>query len=283
MKKMILLLLLFTSGQVMYAQGPWAKGKGHGYSQLVFTGLPQYAEIFDGGFRDFRDLEREIFEVVIASYTEVGITDKLTLGATIPLVIVGTGDPTEDSITPTLPEDSKTALGNVTLLGKYTLLDKSVKVAFITAVDFPTSSRDEVSGLSTGVDAYTFQPKFSVGGSNSKWFYYGFLGYGIRTNDHHDFLSLGVEGGIKTSEKLSLILNIHRLQNLDNGDPLVDSPANIQTGLYTSFQEYTGVLVKLFADDLYQGFGGFLSLGGGFAATSVAATPAISLGVFRKW
>ena len=168
------------------------------------------------------------------------------------------------------------------MFGKYTLIDQSLKVAIITQVDLPTSDREASTGLSTGVDATTIQPKVSVGGGLSKWFAYGFFGYGYRNNDHHDFLNFGVEGGLKASDNVTVILNINRWHNLDNGEDTSDSAANIETGLYTSFQEYNAVLLKAFVENLYQGLGAFLSVGGG-SGTSVAASPALSLGVFYKW
>ena len=281
--KYLLTFLAALTSTMVIAQGPWSQGKGHGYAQLLYNTVPSYTSLF-GGENGSRQSERVLSETDIALYAEVGISDKLTLGTTVPIISVTSGDRNPRlSEVPLLPADNLTSLGNVSLLGKYTLLNKSWNVAVITQVDLPTSSRTIESGLSTGVDALTFQPKISAGKSTLNGFFYGFFGYGIRNNSHHDFLNFGVEAGLKAGEKVSLIININRLHNLDNGDPLVDSPENIITGFYTSFQEYTGYLLKLFVEDIYKGIGGFASLGGGGNADSVAASPALSLGVFYKW
>ena len=76
---------------------------------------------------------------------------------------------------------------------------------------------------------------------------------------------------------------MNRLQNINNGNPLVDSPANLETGLYTSFQAYTAFLFKFFVEDLYKDYGAFVSFGGAVRANSVAASPSISFGIFKKW
>jgi hypothetical protein len=281
MKNLLLITFLVCVIQVS-AQGPWAPGKGHGYTQLLFNLIPPYSQVYDGGSTT-REVERELFDFTVAAYGEFGINDQLTVGANIPFILVNTGANTDPMTAPNLPSSNLASLGNVSVFGKYTLLDQSVKVAFIGQVDLPTSDRDSESGLSTGVDATTLQPKLSVGGGQNSWFAYGFFGYGYRTNDHHDFLNFGVEGGLKASEDFTVILNINRWHNLDNGDPGVDAPNIIETGFYTSFQEYNAFLLKIFAENLIgNGFGGFASVGGG-SGTSVAASPALSLGLFYKW
>ena len=281
--KYLLTFLAALTSTMVIAQGPWSQGKGHGYAQLLYNTVPSYTSLF-GGENGSRQSERVLSETDIALYAEVGISDKLTLGTTVPIISVTSGDrnPRLPEI-PLLPADNLTSLGNISLLGKYTLLNKSWNVAVITQVDLPTSSRTIESGLSTGVDAFTFQPKISAGKSTLNGFFYGFFGYGFRNNEHNDFLNYGIEGGKHLDDRLTVIINISRLENIENGNPSVDSEANLETGLYTSFQEYTGYLLKFFVKDIYKGFGAFASLGGGFNANSVAASPALSLGVFRKW
>ena len=282
-KKLTILPILFLfSFHLLLAQGPWAQGKGNGYGQVVFNIIPTYSSIFDGSGGS-RESEREISEIVLSSYVELGITNNLTLGATIPFNISSTGAATSITETPNLPAGNLSSLGNVSLFGKYTIGNGPLKVALIPKVDLPTSTRSDVTGLSSGVDAYTFRPAISIGKSGTQAFYYGYFGYGLRSNEHNDFLSFGIEGGLKLSEKFTFIVNVDRLQNIDNGNPLVDSLANIETGLHTSFQEYTAFLLKFFVDDVVNDFGFFFSLGGGSNANSVASSPALSVGVFRKW
>ena len=269
---------LMQSGR---AQSPWAQGKGHGYGQIVFNTIPSYNFLFNGS-EGSRQTGRFISETILSSFTEVGITNNLTFSATVPLIFVSSGE-ASPNITPTLPADNLSSLGNISLSTKYTFGTGSWKFALQPRIDLPTSTRDDISGLSTGVGALTIQPAASLGNSGDDWFYYGFFGYGFRNNEHNDFLNYGIEGGKHLDDRLTVIINISRLENIENGNPSVDSEANLETGLYTSFQEYTGYLLKFFVNDIYKGFGAFASLGGGFNANSVAASPALSLGVFRKW
>lgn len=280
-KNCFFFILVLASSQSLLAQGPWAKGKGHGYSQLTYNTIPTYTTIYSGD-NGTRTLERELSERILSSYSEVGFSDRFTFGASIPINFVSSGSASDSVSNPSLPSGSLSALGNIGLLGKYTFIDSKWKAAFIANIDFNTSSREVESGLSTGVNAASFQPKLSVGSDGDGWYAFGFFGYGYRNNNYHDFLNYGVELGLKPTEKAMVILNINRWHNLANGDASVDSPENILTGLYTSFQEYNAFLLKLFIKDIYAGIGGFASLGGG-SGNSVAASPAITFGVFYDW
>ena len=280
--KLIIVLLLMMGYYSLMAQGPWAQGKGNGYGQAVFNIIPTYSSIFDGN-GGTRESEREISEIILTTYGEIGLTNSLTVGGTIPFSITSTGAPSSLTESPSLPAGDLSSLGNISVFGKYTFGNGPLKVAFAPRFELPTSRRNDITGLSTGVNAFTFQPTASIGKSTSKGFYYGYFGYGLRSNEHNDFLTFGIEGGLNLSENVTFIVNVNRLQNIDNGNPLVDSPANIETGLYTSFQEYTAFLIKFFIDDVVSDFGVFFSLGGGSAANSIAASPALSVGVFRKW
>jgi hypothetical protein len=281
-QKIAFVLVFVALAITSTAQSPWAQGKGKGYSQILFNTIPTYAGVFNGS-EGVRQTERFISETILASFTEIGVTDNLTFAATVPLIFVSTGDASSPDILPSLPEDRLSSLGNISFSTKYSFGGEAWKFALNPRVDLPTSTRNDVSGLSTGVDAWTIQPAASAGKSGADWFYYGFFGYGLRSNNHNDFLNYGIEAGKKLNDKITFIINVSRLENIDNGDPSVDSPANIETGLFTSFQEYTGYILKFFADDIYKDFGVFGSIGGGFNANSVASSPALSLGIFRKW
>ena len=270
------------------AQGPWAQEKGKGYSQVVFNSISNYSSLYDErtGTGDTRRTERILSEVVLAAYGEFGINDKLTIGANIPFGMVKSGSARVDSIPPQFAEGRLIAFGNVSAIAKYTFIDKKWKAAFLTQVGLATAERDTSTGLATGVDTYSLQPTLSFGSSSEDWYYFGYFGYGYRTNDYHDYLTMGAEVGKRLSnDKILIIMNIHRLHNLGNGSALVDAPAIVETGLHTSFQEYSAFLAKIFVEDLYKGVGAFGSIGGAFPGekVSVAAAPAMSLGLFYKW
>ena len=186
MKKFILLCILntviivFLNFQTSFAQGPWVQPKGSGYSHIVFNTIPTYSTVYNGS--STRQTERQMSEMVIAGYLEFGLLDRITVGGHLPLVSVGSGDPSTENTTPVYPAGNLTSLGNVSIFGKYALIDKNLKVSFITQLDFPTSTRDDITGLSTGVGAFSFQPKISIGGGTSKWHYFGYFGYGLRNN-----------------------------------------------------------------------------------------------------
>lgn len=265
----------------VFAQGPWAAGRGHGYGQLLFNTIPTYNTLYIGN-GNTRETERELSDITIATYLDYGITEKITLNANIPYIFVSSGDLVDNSITPLTEEGSLSGLGNITIGGKYTIVQKKLVAAFHLQADLPTRSFDNATGLSTGVDALTVMPKLSFGTSTNNWFLYGYFGYGIRNNDYHHLLNFGVEGGVKVNENVSLILNINNIEQLENGLASVDTPTNLETGFYTSIQEFNAFLLKVYAEKIYRNFGGLVSLGGG-SGNSVAASPALSLGIFYKW
>lgn len=280
--------LMLASPSSGSAQGPWTQGKGNGYGQIIYNTIPTYSSVYGGDGFGTRSLQREQSESMVAAYVEYGVTNTLTVGANVRFTWVQTGAARPAVIEPSYPAGRLSAFGNVGLFGKVPILDRAIKVAAIAQIDLPTGQRDILTGLSTGANAFTFQPKVSVGGSTRKVFGFGYAGYGYRTNSYHDQLFLGLEGGVRIArDKLLLVLNIHRLHNLDNGNDAVDHPANVETGLYTSFQEFSAFQLKLLAEDVYKGFGLMASMGGSLpgslATTSVPASPALTVGVTRKW
>lgn len=280
MKYLILVAAILIQTSV-FAQGPWAAGKGHGYGQVLFNTIPTYNTLYIGN-GNTRETERELSDITLATYLDYGITDKLTFNANVPYIFLNSGELVDNSITPITEEGSLSGLGNITLGGKYTIIQKKLVAAVHLQADLATRSFDNSTGLSTGVDATTVMPKFSIGSSDNNWFVYGYFGYGIRSNDYHDIINYGIEGGIKASENVSIILNINSVNQLDNGLSTVDTPTNLETGFYTSIQEYNAFLLKIYAEKIYGNFGGLVSLGGG-SGTSVAVSPALSLGIFYKW
>jgi len=130
--KYLLTILAALTSTMLFAQGPWSPGKGHGYAQLLYNTVPSYTSLF-GGDNGSRQTERILSETDIALYTEVGLSSQLTLGATLPIISVSSGDrnPRLSEI-PLLPADNLTSLGNVSLFGKYNLINKTWNVAVIT-------------------------------------------------------------------------------------------------------------------------------------------------------
>ncbi|MGB3466435.1 MAG: transporter [Cyclobacteriaceae bacterium] len=280
-RKFSLFASLLLLNSLAIAQGPWAAGKKHGYTQLLFNTIPTYNTLYYGNGNTI-ETERELSDNTLAAYLEYGFSDRFTLIANMPYIFVKGGELVDQSVTPITEAGSLNGFGNISLSGKYTFIKKKFVAAAILQADLPTRSFDNATGLSTGVDALTLMPKLSVGTSDDKWFLYGYFGYGIRSNDYHHIVNYGIEGGYKVADNLTLILNLNNISRLDNGDPSVDTPTNIRTGFYTSNQEFNAFLLKLYAEKIYKDLGALVSLGGG-TGTSVAVSPAISIGVFYKW
>lgn len=280
MKYLLVIFALFIQ-TLSFAQGPWAAGKNHGYGQLLFNTIPTYNTLYSGNGTT-TETERELSDITLAAYLDYGISENITLNANIPYILLKGGALVDETITPITEEGNLSGFGNISIGGKYTFIKKKFVAAFHLQADLPTRSFDNNTGLSTGFDAFTIMPKLSIGTSKKDWFVYSYFGYGFRNNDYNHILNYGIEGGVKVSKNTSLILNINSINQLENGLASVDTPTNLATGFYTSIQEYNAFLLKLYAEKIHGNFGGLFSIGGG-SGTSVAVSPAISLGVFYKW
>ena len=106
---------------------------------------------------------------------------------------------------------------------------------------------NEVSGLRTGYDAWSFTPLFLAGRGFDTWYIQAFTGFDIRTNGYSSNYKLGGEIGYKALNWLWIAGYLDGVATLDNGDIALPNE-NLATGLYINNQGYGAFGLKLIGE-----------------------------------
>jgi hypothetical protein len=261
------------------AQSPWTQAHGDGYLQLSAY-MIRYDELYRSSGPDFRT-SREITDGTLEAYGEFGLTDDLTLIGRVPFMLQDAGDPVSD---PSLPlstsSGSYSAFGNLGVGLRHRWIDDGFTLAGQLDLQFPTGSFDDESGLNTGYDAFTFEPRVSIGKGFDRAYLFGYGGFGLRTDDFSNFWRIGAEGGYTFFDRLTLAAFTDVLQSFEDGD--VELPAaNLETGLYVNDQEWVAIGVKgLF--DITDSFGLQATVHGAASGNNVPKAPLIGFGVYLR-
>jgi len=272
----ICLLMLFTLS-TSYAQNAWTKPQGNGYFQVAFHNISGYNTLFnrDG---DALELPRQISDRTIQLYGEFGLTNNLTLIANVPYKLLQTGD--AQVATPIIEEGSLNTLGNVSLGLRHKIYSGAVNLSAQVDVQANTSSYDDKTGLRSDLDAWSVTPTISLGKGGANSFFQAFAGYVWRSNDYSHHLTVGGEAGTKIFKKHWLIGFVNFFNSFENGNR-TEELNNVLTGLFLNNQEYTSFGLKgIFY--VKPNFGLNVSFGGAFSGHLVAASPALSLGIFYE-
>jgi len=280
MKKNISIVLLFVVS-LSYSQSAWVKKKGDVYTQLSFNDISNYNRVFNTNGGDLYP-SREITDRTVHWYTEYGITNKLTGVLLVPFKMLKTGGLVPQNTNPvTIEKGSYSAFGNIGLAGRYKLHSKKYSIATQLQLELPVSSYNNVTGLRTGVDAYTITPSLAIGKGSEKMFFQSHLGVFLRTNDYSNGVRFYVEGGRKFFGHLWVVCFVDIVDSFENGT--VEAPIkNIETLVALNDSEYGGFGVKLI-EVLTDKFGVTAAAGGAFSAHLEAHRPSFNLGVYYKF
>ncbi|WP_405569614.1 hypothetical protein [Winogradskyella sp. Asnod2-B02-A] len=280
MKNGIIILAFFISLS-SFSQSPWVKDKGEFYTQLMYTTIPNYTDMF--GDPDY-SVFGEISDNTVQIYGEYGLSDKTTLILNVPLKIIlidGYQSPLVDCNGDCSEDFNKTAFGNIEIGVKHNFYKKEWILSGQFSLEANTSSYDEFSGIRTGYDAYTLTPLFLAGRSFGKTYLQSFIGANIRTNDYSSNFRVGGEVGHKITKRIWLIGFVDVVKSLKNGD-LVLPRQNTFTGLYVNDQEYGGFGLKAIGE-ITANFGVNVGFGGAFFGNNVAKQAALNFGVYHKF
>lgn len=281
MKKIFFLSILFCVF-TLSAQSPWTQEKGKFYTQLSFSTIPDYDEIYSDP--DYQ-LERNITDNTLQLYGEYGLSNKTTLIANIPIKLIKTDELVRSSSVANdvifTTADSKTAIGNIAVGLKHKFVDKKWLVSGQFNIEANTGSFDTASGIRSGQDAWTFTPTINIGRSFESFYIQGFAGVDLKTNSYSSNFKIGGEIGTKILDKVSLIGFIDVVHSFNNGDVAI--PINNKfTALYVNNQEYTAIGLKTIGE-FTNNFGGLLSIGGALSGNNVAKQVVFTVGVYHKF
>ena len=268
MKKLTTLLLIFISFN-LFSQSPWTKNKNETYVQLSYTSISNYDKLF--GSPEI-NLSQKISDNTLQLYTEYGISNNTTLVLNFPFKLTSSN---------ATSSPSNNSLGNVQFGIKHNFSNKKWLLTGQLNVEANTGNYDEITGLRTGYDAWSFTPLFIAGRGFNNWYVQAFTGFDIRTNDYSSNYKLGGEIGYKTLNWLWIAGFLDGVASLDNGDVVLPSE-NLNTGLYVNNQSYAAFGLKL-TGEINANFGANVAFGGAFAGRNVAQAPAISFGLYQKF
>lgn len=274
-----ILFVLFFSTTIVYSQSPWTQKKGSFYSQINFSTISNYDEVFgDPDYNTYREITDQTYQL----YVEYGITDNTTILINTPFKHIKSGDISANSNfdSELTSKETVNSFGNVELGVKHNFLSNKLLLTGQLNLDFNTSTYDESSGIRTGYDAFTITPIISIGKGFSKSYFQAFTGFNLRTNNFSSNYKIGGEGGYKLFSKLWLIAFLDFVISLENGD--YDVPLqNSLTALYVNDQEYTAYGFKAIGE-ISPNFGIIAGVGGSFTGNNVAKKAALNIGIYFK-
>ncbi len=280
-KSSFILFISLMSFASAFSQSPWTQKKGEAYTQIGFSTIPNYTSLF--GDPNF-DTERSITDNTFQLYGEYGVTDKTSIILNVPFKNISTGELTNPGATgePITLEETVSSLGNVTAGVKHNFYNNKWLITGQLDVELNTGSYDDLSGIRTGYDAFTFRPTISAGRGFDNFYVQAFTGLDLRTNDYSSNFRIGGEVGAKALNRIWVIGFLDVVQSFENGD-FVPPTDNILTGLYVNDQEYFGYGLKAIVEatpnfGVIAGFGGALSS----ANNNVPREAAINFGLFYK-
>ena len=280
MKHFTKILFLFLSISA-FSQSPWTQEKGKFYTQLSFTTIPNYDTLFgDPDYSTFGNYS----DNTVQFFSEYGLTNKTSLLVNIPLKIIaikGFQDPRIDCIGDCSKDYNNNALGNIEIGLKHNFYNKDWLISGQLSMEANTGSYNEISGIRTGYDAWSFSPLFLAGKSFNKMYFQSFIGANIRTNDYSSNFKIGGELGRKVTKNIWLIGFLDISKSLENGAILLPQQ-NIFTGLYVNDQEYGVVGIKAIGE-FSDNFGVVASLPAAFFGNNVAQQIALSVGLYHKF
>lgn len=217
-------------------------------------------------------------------YGEYGITDKLNVVAVLPFKAVSTLGVTDstDFSEVLLDSGSITGLSNITLAIKYGLIDDRWKLAVSGQVKINSSSVNSDLGLATGFQANAYGVILHGGGGIGKKGY-GFadLGFNVYDNGFSETFEGQLEYGYALKERLYVGANMGYRISMQNGT--FNDGNLLQTGLYSSDQEYVAVSLKA-SYEMKSGLGfNFATPIAPIYFNNIGFNGTLAFGVFYKW
>ena len=189
----------------------------------------------------------DITDRTVQLFAQYGVTDKLTLQATVPYKMVGKSAYTGASFETMQPQLSfqpgkLNYFGNIELGGIYKIYDEKpmLSVSLITSLN--STDRDYIYGLQTGFNSFSIRPVIGAGWSFPKsWLQY-YLGADIRNNNYATAVVSDIEYGFKFEDILYVAVEGY-LRNPIQSETDCDCTTNY-TAMYNSNLKYFGLALK---------------------------------------
>jgi hypothetical protein len=276
-----LALLFFGTLKSLIAQSPFVRSKAGFYTQLGWHTVPQYDVLFGDDGAD-QPLARSVSDHTIQLYGEYGINRKTTLMAVIPMRVLRRGaiTPFGTLLSSTSAAGNLTTIGNTSLGIRHQLYEKNCIISASLRVDLPAPKAQDDTNLRSGYQAWTAVPMMSVGQGFRRAYWFGYGGFGLRTNNYSMFADTGIEGGVHFG-RFWVIAFSQALLSLRNGDRPTELPSQL-TGLYVDRQSWVSVGFKgIWEINRFTGL--VLSAAGAPFARNVPKSPGLGMAAYFRW
>ncbi len=276
MKNVALKTCILLFGIITFAQGPWTREKGKFFTQIGFSSINyDRININDVNF----DTNNNYFDYTIQSYTEYGLTDKIEIQAILPFKYLGYENKNGTN------KQKFGGLGNISLGGKYKIMDKNLKLSAGLLVSLNTIFKDDNEGLRTGFESNTIHPYITLGQGINKFYYYGNLGFGYMDNGFSDFVRLNLEAGYEVIPKGHLIFVIDLKQPIEDKSTFFDNDkfSYFSTANYLDRQAYSAIGIKANYEVVKDKFGVNLGVFGAASSKNIPQAPSINLSTYFKF
>ncbi len=282
LKAIVLLIILHPFDT--FGQQAWSQKKGESYLQLG-TAYLTYSMLHVGNF-EIIDIPRPVSELVIASYSEYGITDKLTGILTVPYHFVSVGELDTALMNLEFDKGCLSALGNITTGLLYNFYNqKSTVVSGRLDMSWNTSKRESNTGLSTGNNSIGFSPSIAYGIGKKNYFFSAELGVNLLfQNDYYHRAIINAQYGRRflKSKKMTFIVGLGTSSSFKFAQKeAVEKTAKDYVGLYVEEQSYVALTLKL-GYDFTPNWSIWTSVAGG-EATNVGAGISSTLSIAYKF
>ena len=268
MKKLLLFLLCLPI--VVFAGGPWVKGKGKHYSQIGITSK-SYSGRYIGTYvaTSHIELNRRVVLNQAWLYSEIGIGGEMDVIVNLPFSYSYTSiDPSlskDTSFSNPLPPSELTAFDNISISLKRNFIEKKWLISGQLNVLANTSSRINDSGIQTGYNAWGITPTILFGKGKEKSFISGEVGLRYLTNKYASSSVFNFSYGGKLSKTTWLIGEVSGLVSFENG---THYDGNFeQTALYVDNQGFVAYGIKI-AQNITENFALNLAAYSGFAVVN---------------
>lgn len=271
----ILLVLICTAS----AQSPWLQQKNTLLAQLSVNVIPNYDQLFINSGETY-NTERYLNDITLQGWFEYGVSEYTALQLILPVKFLKAGDlVSNDTSTPQTSPGSLQAFGNIALIWKQKLLQKTWILTSQLILEMPTATYQDETGLRSGYDAGSISGILSTGRGFSRFYFYTHLGIGARSNDYSSYYTVGLEGGYQITQAIWVAGVVSVMQSLMDGTRQ-DPPNNLQTGLYVNDQGFFAWGLKIYGPIIPDKFGYNLSVFSAAAGNFVAKSAPINLGFY---
>lgn len=224
--------------------GPWPRKQGSAFTQLGFSTIG-YNKIYDDRaektpvFADVRDN-------VVQAFGEFGVTDRLTLTASIPFKFLSVS-PVQSAFAPVASRLTNSGLGDIDVTVRYNLfVDNGLAGSGGVRLGIPTGDSKNANGLILGDGEFNIAPVLLFGKSFHPHPAYiaADIAFNVRGSGFSNELLYNVELGYGFFE--SRLYFILLLSGKESTSSVPSKPAAASVfGLSTNNQEFTAIVPKL--------------------------------------